>query len=180
MGGSSKQTSIYKFKRAANGKDIDTSTWSETVFYFHTSASALGNKYITVFEYLVTAQDVREGYEFVIGASSNTPTDTSVQFFFLALAGAGNQGGPITATSRELFNVNFIDALPYKYNKGVIAGPGMKITTFHVKLLTTSAETGVSFNRILMTASATASYNTGRLSVTPYDHTVPATTEKSQ
>jgi hypothetical protein len=173
-GGNAKYKSIYKYRRE-NGA-IVASSWRETRF----DISSLGNQSLAVFEYEVTQNDIDQGYEYVVGSTSGAGDE--VRFYFLALAGASNTGGgAVSDTSRELFNVNFIDNIPYTYNGGVIAGPGMTITTFYVTLLAknkTEPKT-ISFLRESMEAQAFVSNESeiaDAFKYLKYTHTIPIQT----
>ena len=154
---------------------IDTSTWQETRF----DIKPVGNKGLVVFEYAITQEDYASGYEYIIGSTPNAGDE--VTFYFLALAGASNEGGGvITDSSMELFNVNFIHELPYTYNNGIIAGAGMKVTTFYVTLLDNKINPGIiSFARDKMEGSAYVSNKDTvekSFNYTSYDHLISATT----
>ena len=146
--------------------------YCETEFEMNRS---LGNKCLVVFEYEIPQADIDAHCEFVIG-SSESYAGNDVHFYFLALAGASQQGnGSITDTSLEMFNVNFINELPYQYNDGAIAGPGMLVTTFYIELLE-NGETAISFDRNTMLEHAVSTYDDADFTVTRYEHTVPPNT----
>ena len=155
---STRYKSIYKFKRLEGGA-IDPSSWTETKLAF--SKSYLNNKYLVFYHYEITEQDILDGYEYCIGTSSGTTADSTVVFYFLALAGTANTGGTITNQSKELFEVNFIHALPYGYES--VLGPEYKVTTFMLTLPATNAnkEYTIVFARSSMTAHATATVTDG-------------------
>ena len=88
-GNSDKYRSIYRFKRDNDG-NIMEETWTETRFTFLNSK--FGNSDLVVFQYYIDPLDVSEQYEFVIGAPTGI-SDSSIAFYFLALAGASNTGG---------------------------------------------------------------------------------------
>ena len=138
--------SIYKFRRE-NGNIVDV---QEIELSFDRN---IGNKAIVCFQYQITLGDVNNNYEYAIGSSSNHPQDT-VKFYFLALAGASSSGSVVTDQSKELLQVNFIDEKT-KEDNGNVAPNGAIITTFDVRLTSTTAgiET-VSFTRDSMTDEA--------------------------
>ena len=170
-GGNAKYKSIYKFRRV-NG-EIDASTWRETRF----DIGSLGNQSLAVFEYEITKNDIDQQYEYIVGSTSGAGDE--VRFYFLALAGASNTGGDvITEASRELFNVNFIDKIPYTYNNGIIAGSGMTITTFYITLLAKNKTEpkAISFMRESMEVQAVVSNEseiTNAFKYLKYTHNIP-------
>ena len=175
MGGDVRYKSIYKFRRNSDGS-INQDSIKETQFAFHKNQGP-GTKSLVVFEYYIEQEDIDYNYEFVIGASDEEgAASSSVKFFFLALAGASQTGGPITETSLEIFQVNFIDKLPYEYNDGHIATSGMKVTTFYIQVLGTKTNDPpaiISFGRSSMTESATYSCSPQDFFAKGYDHTIP-------
>ena len=169
---STRYKSIYKFKRLEGGA-IDQSSWTETKLAFN--KSYLSNKYLVFYHYEITEQDILDGYEYCIGTSSGTTADSTVVFYFLALAGTSSTGGTITPESKELFEVNFIHTLPYPYES--VLGPEYRVTTFMLTLPTTNAgnEYYVTFARESMTTHATAT-TPGGFTVKKYEHLTPPQT----
>lgn len=157
--------SIYKFQRDANGNMINR---TETELSF---AKAIGNKNIVCFQYEITAQDVKDGFEYAIGSSSVAGhSSTNVNFYFLALAGASATGSVVTQGSKELLQVNFVDEAT-RQNNGNVAADGFIITTFDVRLTgSTPALETVSFARTAMNVDATAT-TSGQIYVDKYSHT---------
>ena len=175
-GGSAKYKSVYRYRRDKESGAIVANSWQETRF----DISSLKNQSLAIFEYEITQSDLDAGYEYVVGTTAGTGSE--VRFYFLALAGASNTGGnEVSDTSRELFNVNFIDNIPYTYNGGVIAGPGMTVTTFYVTLLAknkTEPKT-ISFLRESMEAQAFVSNESeiaDAFKYLKYTHTIPIQT----
>lgn len=111
MGGKGdKYRSIYRFKRNTEG---EITTWTETklVFLKH----GFNNKDLVCFQYFIDPYDVAEGYEFAIGATSNA-ADSSISFYFLALAGSSVSGGNGPGEGEGefvpyLYDVDFVDSL---------------------------------------------------------------------
>ena len=169
---STRYKSIYKFKRLEGGA-IDQSSWTETKLAF--DKSYLNNKYLVFYHYEITEQDILDGYEYCIGTSSGHSPDSTCLFYFLALAGTSSTGGAITPESKELFEVNFIDTLPYPYES--VLGPEYRVTTFMLTLPTTNAgnEYYVTFARESMTTHATAT-TPGGFTVKKYEHLTPPQT----
>ena len=163
--------SIYKFKRNPDGT-IDQSSWTETTLVFNKKSSDLKNSSLVFYHYQITEQDILEGYEYCIGTTTNQAPDSTCLFYFLALAGTSSTGGTITPESKELFEVNFIHALPYEHTS--VLGPEYKVTTFKLTLPTTNAgsEYYVTFARQSMSVHATAT-TPGGMTVTKYEHYSP-------
>ena len=164
--------SIYKYTRIkdANGnptKDIDENSWKEVRLTFSKDILSSNNKHIVFYNVEVTQEDIDAGTEFVIGASSTGTSDDNVLFYFLALAGASDDGGTVTSSSKEIMEVNFINTLPYE---GSILGPDMKVTTFLVTLETAGTESYVSFSRDSMTVHASSSVSDDSIKSTKYEH----------
>ena len=160
----SRYKSIYRFKRV-NGQITD---WTELEIAF-AKQQPFKNSNLALYHYRITEEDL--GYEFVIGNPSNTNRSTDAYFYFLALAGASKTGGgEITEDSKELFEVNFIDAIPYTYNNGQVSAQGMLITTFTVVRNSTGAEALVSFKRSSMTIHAELNSVSSALTIVKYEH----------
>lgn len=105
-------------------------------------------------ELIVFQYAVEEGSEYMIGASTGVASDDSCAFFFLALAGASLEGSAITDTSRELFEVNFVDTIPADNATMDIASGGMPITVFSAELLQAGSEAAAGFAKDAMDAHA--------------------------
>ena len=96
LGGSERYRSIYRFARDEDG-NIDGDTWTETRLVFKKQAP-FNNKELAVFFYEISEADIEAGYEFLIGAPTLKPNESSgvaegIYFYFLALAGASTDGG---------------------------------------------------------------------------------------
>lgn len=85
-GGGDEYRSIYRYKR--NGNEIDASSWTETKLVF---PDGFANCDVIAFQYYIEPEDVAEGYEFLIGTTSDDNDYGAVSFSFLALAGASTE-----------------------------------------------------------------------------------------
>ena len=155
--------SIYKYQRDTDGNIINL---VETKLTF--AKQNFNNKTVIFFEYEITDADIDGGFEFFIGSSTDE-TDDNIQFYFLALAGSGTKGAVITPDSKELLQVNFIDAETMN-NGGDVAANGMTVTTFDIKLTTTNnALEYVTFQRSNMQTDATCTLS-GLIAADKYSH----------
>ena len=164
---SSRYKSIYRFTR---GKNNAIENWTEIEITF-AKQQPFKQRNLALYHFRITEDDINAKYEFVIGNPSNTKRAIDCYFYFLALAGASKTGGgEITEDSKELFEVNFIDAIPYTYNSGTIAGNGTLITTFTVARATTGSAASVSFRRSAMTVHAELNSVSAALTIKRYEH----------
>ena len=174
--------SIYKYTRIkdANGnptENIDPDSWKEVRLTFSKDILSSNNKHIVFYNVEVTQEDIDAGTEFVIGASSTGTSDDNVLFYFLALAGASDDGGTVNSSSKEIMEVNFINTLPYEEDS--ILGDDMKVTTFLVTLETAGKESYVTFSRDSMTVHASSSVSDDSIKSTKYEHQgIPPTIEE--
>lgn len=117
---SDKYRSIYRFNRDSNG---NIQNWSETKLIFKNTgggSNKFKNKDLVAFQYYIDQDDVDAGYEFAIGASHDDDgdpiNDSSISFFFLALAGASDTGGGegggegTGETSGEMLKIDYVTA----------------------------------------------------------------------
>ena len=173
MGGKNdKYKSVYRYTRKevvdSQGnvtRVIDESSWTETRLTF--SKGTFNNKNLVIYHFEITPEDIKAGAEYVVGATTGEEDD-SIAFYFLALAGASDVGGVVTPDSKEIFEVNFIDQLPYTGT--TILGPNNYVTTFVVSVTTSGSEASVSYSRESMTVHAEASASSNNLTVTKYEH----------
>jgi hypothetical protein len=164
---SSRYKSIYRFTRGENNA---IENWTEIEITF-AKQQPFKQRNLALYHFRITEDDVNAKYEFIIGNPSNTKRAIDCYFYFLALAGASKTGGgEITEDSKELFEVNFIDAIPYTYNSGTIAGNGTLITTFTVARATTGSAASVSFRRSAMTVHAELNSVSAALTIKKYEH----------
>ena len=172
MNSNYKYKSIYRYTRKevtdSEGnvtRVIDESSWTETKLTF--AKSIFKNKNLIIYHFEVTPEDIQAGAEYIIGSTTGEEDD-SIVFYFLALAGASDVGGVVTPDSKEIFEVNFIDQLPYTGT--TILGPNNYVTTFVVSVTTSGSEASVSYSRESMTVHAEASASSNNLTVTKYEH----------
>ena len=167
-----KYKSVYRYTRKevtdAQGNttmEIDPASWTETKLEF--ANSNFGNNAVVIYHFIISEQDIKDGAEFVIGSTTGAGSDT-VMFYFLALAGVADNGGTVTSTSKEIFEVNFIDKVEYE---GSILGADRKVTTFVLALLDTGSEEYAIFSRASMSEHAVGTSSDQQiLEVTKREH----------
>ena len=105
-----KEMAIYKYSRNAQTgalTKVDKKTF--------TLPKKLGNGSAVYFEFEITSDDIKAGYEFVIGASNDESADKNVGFVAMALAGTnqseGNNPGDggTPGSSKVLIDIDYIE-----------------------------------------------------------------------
>ena len=125
--GSDEQMSIYRYKRYVSDDPqinglIDKNSLQEMVLTFAGKSESPGNKLIVCFDHIITPSDVLEGYEYVIGVSSEAEGASS-GLVYLKLAGVNaNEGyeslgnAPDGNPYRILRNIDFVEDTTVELN----------------------------------------------------------------
>ena len=156
--------SLYRFKREViDGVEYITKCYETKLVFVK---EYLGNGNIISYQYMITDADLPNpedptdtGYEFAIGLSYGEGADSSA-FYFLALAGADDDGGDKDdgSTASAIVSANFV---PTGYT-GAVADTGMVVTTFKLDInKTLGGEANATFQRLgeMSVAGTTATSN---------------------
>lgn len=126
---SDESMSCYRFKRKANGS-YDSTTLQELEFVFQ--AKALGNGGVAYFEFPISSDDVKDGYEYAIGRPSVwRGKKDDIGFVFLKLAGTDKNNDKPDGSANVLEHIDFVNAT------GVFDNPTYKIhkTVLHFECI---------------------------------------------
>lgn len=158
---------IYKYSRNAQTgalTKVDKKTF--------TLPKKLGNGSAVYFEFEITSDDIKAGYEFVIGASNDESADKNVGFVAMALAGTdqseGNNPGDggTSGDSKVLMDIDYIEnatddvgASDYNIHK----------TLLQIARDTTTAQGSIYYKAVAVSNTSTVYYYVPNIGITVSD-----------